>query len=136
MHTVSNPDGLAAVEAPWPPASRAWWTGGVVCIAAILSYSDRQILSLLVDPIRADLHITDVQVGLLQGAAFALIYAVAGVALGRAAGILPRRLVMGAGGAVWSVAPIACAYAATFGALFAPRAAVGIGEAALAPAAM
>ncbi|HZZ70177.1 MAG TPA: MFS transporter [Phenylobacterium sp.] len=106
------------------------------CIAAILSYSDRQILSLLVDPIRADLHITDVQVGLLQGAAFALIYAVAGVALGRAADVLPRRLVIVGGIAVWSLATVACGYASSFSALFAARAAVGIGEAALAPAAM
>ena len=136
MQTVSNPDGLAAVEAPWPPASRAWWAVGVFCIAAILSYSDRQILSLLVDPIRADLKITDVQVGLLQGAAFALIYAVAGVALGRAADVLPRRLVIVAGVVIWSVATVACGYAGGFGALFAARAAVGIGEAALAPAAM
>ena len=106
------------------------------CIAAILSYSDRQILSLLVDPIRADLQITDVQVGLLQGAAFALIYAVAGVALGRAADVLPRRLVIVAGVAIWSVATVACGYASSFGALFVARAAVGVGEAALAPAAM
>ncbi len=106
------------------------------CIAAILSYSDRQILSLLVDPIRADLHVTDVQVGLLQGAAFALIYAVAGIALGRAADVLPRRLVIVAGIAIWSVATVACGNAPSFWALFAARAAVGIGEAALAPAAM
>jgi MFS family permease len=136
MMTTSNPEVLAAVEAPWPPSSRAWWAVGVFCIAAILSYSDRQILSLLVDPIRADLHATDVQVGLLQGAAFALIYAVAGVGLGRAADVLPRRLVIVAGIAVWSLATVACGYADSFGSLFVARAFVGIGEAALAPAAM
>jgi MFS family permease len=136
MKMISNPDGSSAGEAPWPAASRAWWAVGVFCVAAILSYSDRQILSLLVDPIRADLHITDVQVGLLQGAAFALIYAVAGVALGRAADVLPRRAVIVAGILVWSIATLACGYAASFGALFAARAAVGVGEAALAPAAM
>ncbi|HEX3889154.1 MAG TPA: MFS transporter [Phenylobacterium sp.] len=136
MKIIPNPDGVGVGEEPWPSSSRAWWAVGVFCIAAILSYSDRQILSLLVDPIRADLHITDVQVGLLQGAAFALIYAVAGVALGRAADVLPRRLVIVGGIAVWSVATVACGYAGSFGALFAARAAVGIGEAALAPAAM
>ncbi|MET0272311.1 MAG: MFS transporter [Phenylobacterium sp.] len=130
MMTTSSSD------APWPAPSRAWWAVGVFCIAAILSYSDRQILSLLVDPIRADLHITDVQLGLLQGAAFALIYAVAGVALGRAADVLPRRLVIVAGIVVWSLATLACGYADSFGQLFAARAMVGVGEAALAPAAM
>lgn len=136
MNTISNSEGLAAGEAPWPAASRAWWAVGVFCIAAILSYSDRQILSLLVDPIRADLRITDVQLGLLQGAAFALIYAVAGVALGRAADVLPRRLVIVAGIVVWSLATLACGYANSFGSLFVARAFVGVGEAALAPAAM
>ena len=76
------------------------------------------------------------QVGLLQGAAFALIYAVAGLALGRAADVLPRRAVIVAGVAIWSVATVACGYAGSFGSLFLARAAVGIGEAALAPAAM
>ncbi len=129
-------DAGSAVEAAWPPAPRAWWAVGVFCIAAILSYSDRQILSLLVEPIRADLHATDVQVGLLQGAAFSLIYAVAGVALGRAADVLPRRWVIVAGILAWSLGTLACGYAGSFWALFAARAAVGIGEAALAPAAM
>jgi len=136
MKTAASSEFPSAGEAPWPPATRAWWAVGVFCIAAVLSYSDRQILSLLVDPIRADLHATDVQIGLLQGAAFALIYSVAGVALGRAADVLPRRLVIVAGILIWSLATVACGYASSFGSLFAARAAVGIGEAALAPAAM
>ncbi|THD81689.1 MAG: MFS transporter [Phenylobacterium sp.] len=136
MMTLSHSESAATGAPPWPPASRAWWAVGVFCIAAVLSYSDRQILSLLVDPIRADLHATDVQVGLLQGAAFALIYAVAGIGLGRAADVLPRRLVIVAGVVVWSLATLACGYATSFWGLFAARAVVGIGEAALAPAAM
>ena len=136
MNTFADLARPAAAEPPWPPASRGWWAVGVFCIAAILSYSDRQILSLLVDPIRADLHATDVQIGLLQGAAFALIYAVAGIGLGRAADVLPRRMVIIAGVLVWSLATLACGYATSFWTLFAARAAVGIGEAALAPAAM
>lgn len=135
MTTASDP-ARAEVEAPWPAASRGWWAVGVFCVAAILSYSDRQILSLLVDPIRADLHATDVQISLLQGAAFALIYAVAGVALGRAADVLSRRLVIVTGVLVWSLATIACGYAGQFWTLFGARALVGVGEAALAPAAM
>jgi MFS family permease len=136
MNSLATADATTPGEQPWPRAPRAWWAVGVFCIAAILSYSDRQILSLLVEPIRADLHVTDVQIGLLQGAAFALIYAVAGVALGRAADILPRRWVIVAGVLIWSVATVACGYAGSFWTLFAARAAVGIGEAALAPAAM
>ena len=136
MMTAVNADNTVPGERPWPSSARAWWTVGAFCIAAILSYSDRQILSLLVEPIRADLHASDTQIGLLQGAAFALIYAVAGVALGRAADVLPRRLVIVAGVLIWSVATLACGYATSFGTLFVARAAVGVGEAARAPAAM
>ena len=106
------------------------------CIAAVLSYSDRQVLSLLVDPLRADLRLSDFDVSLLQGVAFSLIYAVAGLALGRAADVLPRKAVVLAGIVVWSVATLTCGYATSFTQLFAARAAVGIGEAALAPAAL
>jgi MFS family permease len=122
--------------APWPSAARAWWAVGMFCLTAVLSYSDRQVLSLLVDPLRADLHLTDVDVGLLQGAAFSLIYAVAGLALGHAADVLSRKFVILAGIVIWSVATFTCGYATSFAQLFAARAAVGIGEAALAPAAI
>ena len=82
MTIEPNPHSLTAGEAPWPAASRAWWAVGVFCLAAILSYSDRQILSLLVDPIRRDLLISDTQVGLLIGTAFAFVYGLAGLPLG------------------------------------------------------
>ena len=125
----------AAIE-PWPPATRAWSTVGLFCIAAILSYTDRQILGLLVDPIRADLEISDTDVGVLQGVAFAIIYSVAGLPLGRLADIFQRRRVILTGVALWSVGTILCGYASSFWMLFAGRLIVGIGEAALAPAAM
>ena len=87
------------------------------CIAAVLSYSDRLVLSLLVDPLRADLHLSDFDVGLLQGVAFSLIYAFAGLALGRAADVLSRKAVVLAGIAIWSVATLSCGYATSFGQL-------------------
>jgi MFS family permease len=124
------------VAPPWPPASRGWRAVAIFCVAAILSYTDRQILSLLVDPIRHDLRISDTEVSLLQGVAFAVIYAFAGLPLGRLADTLPRRTVILAGVLVWSVATAACGLATTFGTLFAARVGVGIGEAALAPAAI
>ena len=65
-------------DAPWPTPVRAWWMMAVLCAAAILSYTDRFIFSLLVDPVRAELHVSDTQVSLLQGLAFVLIYAFAG----------------------------------------------------------
>ena len=106
------------------------------CVAAILSYTDRQILSLLVDPIRADLGISDTQIGLLQGVAFALIYSFAGLPLGRLADVVQRRWVIVAGVGLWSAGTLMCGYAGSFWELFGGRLVVGIGEAALTPAAM
>ena len=120
----------------WPAPARAWSVVGLFCVAAILSYTDRQILGLLVDPIRADLHISDTQVGVLQGIAFAIVYSFAGLPLGRLADLVQRRSVLLGGIALWSVGTLLCGYAGSFGLLFAGRIVVGIGEAALAPAAM
>jgi MFS family permease len=121
---------------PWPSPVTAWSTVGLFCVAAILSYTDRQILSLLVDPIRADLHISDTQVGVLQGIAFAVIYSFVGLPLGRLADLVPRRSVILAGVGLWSAGTLLCGYAGSFWVLFAGRVIVGVGEAALTPAAM
>lgn len=123
-------------ERSWPKPSAAWCAVAIFSLAAVLSYTDRQILSLLIDPIRGEMAITDTQVSLLQGLAFALIYSVAGLPLGRAADIFPRRAVIIAGVTLWSLATLACGYAQSFTALFIARIFVGVGEACLAPAAM
>jgi len=129
--TALEPD-----RAEWPSAFPAWWAVAVFTLCAVLSYTDRQILSLLVDPIRADLHITDTQISVLQGLAFALIYSIAGLPLGRLADMVPRRAVIICGVLVWTIATIACGLSHSFNELFVARVFVGVGEAALAPAAM
>src|SRR5271156_1104744 len=72
----------AATPPGYPPASYAWYVVGVLVLATVLSYTDRQILSLLVDPMRRDLQISDTQMGLLMGSAFAFVYGIAGIPLG------------------------------------------------------
>lgn len=119
----------------WPAPTRAWTAVGLFCVAAILSYTDRQILGLLVDPLRADLKISDTQVGILQGIAFAIVYSLAGLPLGRLADVVQRKGVILAGVALWSAGSLLCGYATSFSMLFAGRLVVGVGEAALAPAA-
>ena len=107
MSVAKAVDALGAAEVdarPWPSPARAWWVMAVFFVAAILYYTDRFILNLLVDPIRGDLHISDTQVSLLQGVAFALVYACAGVPLGRFADLMPRRAVMIGGVTLWSLA--------------------------------
>ncbi|SFS09080.1 spinster family MFS transporter [Sphingomonas jatrophae] len=131
---------MAAAPAGAERASSPGWRGprfalAVFLVAYILSFADRQILSLMVDPIRRDLGISNVQMGLLQGFAFALLYAVAGVPLGMLADRVGRKWLIAAGVVVWSLATGACALAGTFAHLFVARAFVGLGEATLSPAA-
>jgi MFS family permease len=120
----------------YPARSYAWTVVAILIATAVLSYTDRQVLSLLVDPIRGDLKISDTQISLLLGTAFAVIYGVAGIPLGFLADRVSRRNLIFAGVCVWSVGTIACGFSHTFGELFASRIVVGLGEAALSPAAI
>jgi MFS family permease len=103
---------------------------------AVLSYTDRQVLSLLVDPIRSDMGISDTQISLLLGTAFAVIYGLAGIPLGLLADRISRRNLIFTGVSVWSLGTIACGLSHNFGEIFASRIVVGLGEAALSPAAI
>jgi MFS family permease len=123
-----------AREQNYPPPSYAWYVVGVLVLVTILSYTDRQILSLLVDPIRHDLRISDTQVGLLIGTAFAFVYGVAGLPLGWLADRLRRRNLIVGGIALWSLGTVCCGVSQNFAQFFAARLLVGIGEAVLTPA--
>lgn len=103
--------------------------------AYLLSFVDRQMLPLLVGPVQASLQIGDTQFSLLTGFAFSVFFALSGVPLGRMADRYPRNAVIGIGILIWCAATAACGLAASFGELFAARMFVGIGEAALTPAA-
>jgi len=104
-------------------------------IASVISLLDRQILSLLLIPIRADLDISDTQVSLLHGLAFAAVYAIAGLPIGYAADRLNRRNIIIIGIVMWSLMTALCGFANSFWALFLARVGVGLGEACLHPAA-
>ena len=120
----------------YPPRGYAWTVVAILVATAILSYTDRQVLSLLVDPIRADLGISDTQVSLLLGTAFAVVYGVAGIPLGYLADRTSRRNLIFCGVLVWTVGTLACGFSQSFGQLFAGRLVVGLGEAVLSPAAI
>jgi MFS family permease len=126
----------AVSDHAYPRALSAWWGVVLLFVAAIISYSDRQVMSLVVDPIRRDLRIGDVGIGLLMGTAFAAIYAVAGIPLGFLSDRTSRRNLVVAGMLLWSAATIYCGFAATFEEMFVGRIAVGLGEAVLSPAAV
>ncbi|WP_231382253.1 MFS transporter [Sphingobium indicum] len=99
----------------------------------VLSYTDRTIILLLVEPIKADLDIDDVQFSLLTGLSFALFYALFGVPFGWLADRYSRRWIIFFGVAGWSIATASCGLAGSFGALFLARMMVGVGEATLSP---
>jgi MFS family permease len=106
----------------------------VLGIAGLVAYIARLILSSLLDPIRQELRITESEVSLLQGAAFAVVYAVAALPLGRLADRHRRLTILTVSSLVWSLGVIGCGLAPGFWSLFACRLVVGVGEAALVPA--
>lgn len=113
----------------------AWFALVVLCVASVGSLLDRQIISLLVEPIKIDLSITDTQIGLLQGFAFSIFYAIAAIPLGRWIDRSHRIRIVWVGMAVWTIACLLCALSNSFWSLFMSRVLLGIGEAALVPAA-
>lgn len=121
---------------PYPPALRSWGVLALFCVASVISVIDRGILTLVVEPVRADLMISDLQISLLQGLSFGLFYAIMGIPLGLMADRVSRKRLLIFGIVVWSLATMYGAEAASFGELFAARLLVGLGEAALAPCAV
>ena len=113
----------------------SWYVVGVLTVAYTFSYIDRSVLGLMVGPIRAELGISDTQFSLLQGFAFAIFYTLLGIPIAWLADRASRRNIISAGIAVWSLMTALCGLARTFGAMFMARVGVGVGEAALSPAA-
>jgi MFS family permease len=132
---MTGPHSVTADQG-YPSAIQAWATLLLLFVASIVSVIDRGLLNIVVDGVKGDLHISDVQIGLLQGLAFGLFYAVMGVWLGVVADRTSRRWLIAIGIFVWSCATIGGGLAGSFGELFLSRLLVGLGEAALAPAAI
>jgi MFS family permease len=122
-------------EKPYPRQIYAWYVVAVLVLAFTFSFIDRQILSLLVGPIKRDLEISDTQMSLLQGFAFAVFYSIAGLPIGRLVDRHHRINIIAAGVFIWSVMTALCGTARSFLQLFIFRAGVGVGEAALSPSA-
>lgn len=120
---------------PWPSPLRAWYAVAVLVLAFVFSFIDRIVIALLVEPIKADLGISDFDIGLLQGFAFAIFYALLGIPIGRLSDRISRRGIIATGIAVWSLMTAACGLARSFFGLFLARVGVGVGEATLSPAA-
>lgn len=125
----------SAEAASWPNPSRAWFGVVVLMACYATAFVDRQIITLLVEPIKQDLGINDTEFSLLSGLAFTLFYTVMGIPLAWAADRWSRQKLIMLGVAVWSAMTAACGMANSFFTLFLARIGVGIGEAGLSPAA-
>ena len=121
--------------AEYPSTGQANYLLGLMFLAYVVSFIDRQVLGVLVGPIKADLELSDFQFSLLQGAAFAILYSVMAIPLGRLTDTKNRKLIVAIGVFGWSLMTIGCGMAKNFGQLFVMRMGVGVGEAALSPAA-
>lgn len=111
-----------------------WYVVALLCSLYVLSYLDRLIVSLLIDDIRGDMHISDVQISLLIGFAFAIFFGFVALPAARIADNGNRRNLIVAGVLIWSCMTAASAFASTFSTLIVCRIGVAIGEAVLVPA--
>jgi MFS family permease len=127
---------LQGSEASLPEASNySWYVLVVLVIVYILNFIDRQILSILAVDIKADLGLTDADMGFLGGAAFAVFYALFGIPLGRLADNWSRVKLLSIGLALWSIMTALSGFARNQAELTLARMGVGVGEATASPTA-
>ncbi len=107
----------------------AYYALFVLSFANLLNYLDRHIVSVLSPAIQAELHFTDTDIGFLLGTAFAVLYGVVGIPMGRIADALSRTRLMAGGLALWSSMTALSGAATSFATLGAARIGVGVGEA-------
>ena len=131
----STPETTPQAEAPYPPLRYAWYVVAVLTFVYVFSFIDRQILNLLVRPIRRDLGISDTQMSLLMGIGFAFFYTLCGIPLGWLVDRKSRRSIIAVGFIFWSIMTAGCGLARNFVQMLLLRMGVGVGEAALSPAA-
>src|ERR1700691_5375103 len=117
------------VSAPRATEAYARYALGLLLLVYTFNFIDRIILGILVPPIRAELHLTDTQLGLLGGTAFAIFYTALGVPIGWLADRFNRVWIMTVALALWSAFSAATGLAHSFVQLFIARLGVGIGEA-------
>lgn len=131
--TPAAPDPAAAGDYVLPGG---WYTLWAILGVTMFGFVDRQLLTLAAAPLQASLHLTDTQLGLVQGLAFAIFTVVAVYPIAWAADRLDRRWVLGACVALWSLGTAACGLSQNFIQLFAAAVAIAAGEAGLVPLGM
>ncbi len=113
---------------PWPEPAKAWYAVSIFAIALMFLFLDRGIISLLVEPIKADLELSDFEMSLLLGFSLVVFNAFLAVPASRFVDIWPRNIIITVGIAAWSTMTALCGAANTFMQLFIARIGVGVGE--------
>jgi len=127
---------IAPAQQDYPAPAYGWYVVSILTLAYMVSFLDRQILNLLVEPIKADIGVTDFQMSLLMGLAFAMFYTVLGIPIGRLADRRSRRGIIAAGITLWCLMTAAFGLARNYFWMFLARVGVGVGEATLSPSAL
>lgn len=117
------------------PSSRAWFALGVLALVYLMNFMDRMLVTVLFQPIKAEMHFSDLQLAALGSTAFVIFYTVLGVPFGRLADRVSRTRMIALGLATWSLFSGLTGFATDFWSLFFCRVMVGVGEATLGPAA-
>jgi MFS family permease len=128
-HVPSVP--AAAAAAPDP---RRWYALGLLMVVGLFNYIDRLCMSILQVPIKAELGLTDTQLGIMTGLAFSLLYTTMTLPIARLADLTQRRYVIAGALAVWSLMTLGCGFAGSFLSLVILRMGVAIGESGCVPA--
>ena len=120
----------------YPSHTQAWYGVVILTLAYVLSFLDRQLLSLVVTDIKTDLELTDSQMSIILGFAFALFYTTMGIPIGRLADKKSRKTIIAIGISFWCLMTAATGIIKTYLQLFIARVGVGVGEATLSPSAL
>ena len=118
----------------WPSKRYAWFLTTILLISYTVSFIDRAMINLLIDPIRSDLKLTDIQMGQILGPGFMISYILFSLPIGRMVDKFNRIFVLIGGILLWSIATAAHGFSSDYYSLFVSRAGVGAGEAAVTPA--
>ena len=106
-----------------------WWLLFVLLLVCLMNYADRSVVGAVAEPLRREFHLTDLQLGILSGFSFALLYSVMGIPLARLAERRSRIHIIAAATLVWSVMTSLCGIASGYTQLLLMRVGVGVGEA-------
>jgi len=126
-------DGAPAAEPFKVTEGYRWYVVWLLFAVYVLNFVDRQILTILIEPIKKEFQFSDMQMGMLGGLAFAVLYSVLGIPIARFADRANRVSIISASLAIWSIFTVVTGMARSFAQLLLARVAVGIGEAGCTP---